>query len=275
MNEECNECNEDKIFAATSFGPTISLILPRFFLLLKSRISIKLSKNLAPPQGAGTPAPGRAPAKDKGPALAMYLLGSVLMGRRRCAALVVIATIVCLSLSGVASQEEEEYFWHNGKAVHAGSFRTPHVSDLTPRLNTVRRIYIYKQRLPGSPCGTTPNGDTGARSTGDITMSTPKPKKRPGTCRTSTHGRTSWTRTRKKRTLFSLSLSLLIDRSDAPDPEPDVSRTAALPPPHTHTQPLLPTYQVLPQQKHQGGDLGQAGAVWLEAGGKEKGGAVS
>ena len=144
MNEECNECNEDKIFAATSFGPTISLILPRFFLLLKSRISIKLSKNLAPPQGAGTPAPGRAPAKDKGPALAMYLLGSVLMGRRRCAALVVIATIVCLSLSGVASQEEEEYFWHNGKAVHAGSFRTPHVSDLTPRLNTVRRILLNR-----------------------------------------------------------------------------------------------------------------------------------
>ena len=172
---------------------------------------------MAPPQGAGTPAPGRAPAKDKGPALAMYLLGSVLMGRRRCAALVVIATIVCLSLSGVASQEEEEYFWHNGKAVHAGSFRTPHVSDLTPRLNTVRRIYIYiyiyKQRLPGSLCGTTPNGDTGARSTGDITMSTPKPKKRPGTCRTSTHGRTSWTRTREKRTLFSLSLDRSMDRS--------------------------------------------------------------
>ena len=75
----------------------------------------------------------------------MYLLGSVLMGRRRCAALVVIATIVCLSLSGVASQEEEEYFWHNGKAVHAGSFRTPHVSDLTPRPNTVRRRILLNR----------------------------------------------------------------------------------------------------------------------------------
>ena len=145
MNEECNECNEDKIFAATSsssFGPTISLILPRFLLLTSQSNCPRIWPS--PQLGAGTPAPGRAPAKDKGPALAMYLLGSVLMGRRRCAALVVIATIVCLSLSGVASQEEEEYFWHNGKAVHAGSFRTPHVSDLTPRLNTVRRILLNR-----------------------------------------------------------------------------------------------------------------------------------
>ena len=159
------------------------------------------------------------------------------MGRRRCAALVVIATIVCLSLSGVASQEEEEYFWHNGKAVHAGSFRTPHVSDLTPRLNTVRRRILLNRGYRGV-CVALPRMATLEPGAREILLC--RPRNQRNDLGLAGQARMGGPRGRGLGKNVRSSLSLLIDRwidrSDAPDPDPDpdVSRTAALPPSHTH-----------------------------------------